>query len=106
MATRYSIHVDKDRGKVKAVYDVWVTDMASDEFISSFVLSVDGTALVTDLVPPVNNKRHFGTRHHVLKDPGKDAPVSFSISNTRGWSTSGTDTLRGTRNYDDVYFSN
>jgi hypothetical protein len=66
---------------------------------------VDGTDLITNFLP--GQSGFNGAKFHTLAHPDQDADVSFSISSNEGWNAndSDSDTLRGSREFDDTQFS-
>jgi len=101
MSVQYQIKVGKDGANVQANYDLSVP-VGGNELIADFQLNVEGENLIKNVTP--GQTRFNGTAFHVLAKPDQDAPVSFSISTDQGWTKSGSDTLRGSRRYDDVSF--
>jgi hypothetical protein len=104
VSVKYRIEVFKDGKAVTANFDVRVTDIASTELLSDLRLSVDGQNLTSDFQP--GQKEFTGTRQAVLKNPAKDALVSFTVSSNQPWSDSKSDVLRGTRRRDDSLLEN
>lgn len=104
MSVKYRIDIFKDGRQIVAKFDVRVEDIASDEFLGDFRLTVDDENLVRDFMP--RNKEFVGSRYSTLRDPTKDAIASFDIATNAPWSDSGSDTLRGARLRDDCSFGN
>ena len=104
MSVTYRIQVFKDGENVTANFEVRVMDMASPELLADFRLMVEGTNLTADF--QAGQKEYTGTRTSQLKQPEKDAEVTFSVSTNNGWSDSGSDTLRGSQLRDDCLFEN
>ena len=99
----YHIRFEKDHSSVKASYEVSVP-VGGPALIADFQVTVSGTDLISGFIPGQTAFR--GAKFHTLADPNKDAPVSFSISSSQGWTASDDDVLRGDKMFDDADFSN
>jgi hypothetical protein len=99
----YTIRFEKNHSSVKATYNLSVP-VGGPALISDFQVSIDGTDLIRGFIAGQN--AFIGARFHDLSHPDQDAPVSFSISSSLGWSASDNDVLRGDKTYDDADFSN
>ena len=99
----YRIRFEKDHAAVRASYNLSVP-IGDPALIASFQISVDGADLISNLIP--GQSSFIGAQFHTLAHPDQDATVSFSISSNQGWTASNSDVLRGSKNYDDVEFSN
>jgi hypothetical protein len=99
----YAIKFEKDHASVKATYNLGVP-VGSAALIADFQISVDGTDLISGFVP--GQTGFNGARFHILSRPDENAPVSFSMSSSQGWTAADKDVLRGEKAFDDSDFSN
>lgn len=98
----YKIKFEKDHANVKVTYDLSVP-VGGPALIADFQATVDGTNLISGFLP---GQTYFnGEQFHVLANPDKDAPVSFTVSSNQGWDDGDDDVLRGEKDYDDAEFS-
>jgi hypothetical protein len=99
----YHVKFEKDHANVKVTYDLSVP-AGGPSLIADFQATVDGTNLISGFLP---GQTYFnGEQFHVLADPDKDAPVSFTMSSNQGWDDGDDDVLRGEKVYDEADFSN
>lgn len=102
---RYRVTFEKDTSAVKVIYDLSVP-VGDPALIAAFSLTVDGKELI-DQAQWVHGQTGFtGAQFASLEHPDHDAVVSFSISSNEGWTASDSDVLRGSKRFDDVFFSN
>lgn len=102
VAISYDIKFEKDHASVKVTYDLSVP-VGGPALIADFQVTVDGTDLISGFLP--GQTAFNGTKFHILSNPSKDAPVSFTLSSNQGWVASDDDVLRGEKDYDGAEFS-
>jgi hypothetical protein len=98
----YQIRFEKDHASVKVTYDLKVP-MGGPALIADFQATVDGTDLISGLLP--GQSALNGIKFHTLAKPDQDATVSFAMSTSQGWSAGDEDTLRGEKTFDEADFS-
>jgi hypothetical protein len=103
VAISYDIKFEKDHASVKVTYDLSVS-VGGPALIADFQVTVDGTDLISGFLP--GQTAFNGAKFHILTDPKKDTPVSFTLSSNQGWVASDDDVLRGEKDYDEAEFSN
>lgn len=103
-APKYRILFQKEDADVKVEYSI-KTRIGGQIVLANFQAYVDGNPLPIKIEPGGQHELH-GTLFHRLKDPTKDATVSFAILSNTSWTADGKDILRGAKRYDDVTFSN
>jgi hypothetical protein len=97
---KYTITFQKDTDVVTVNYSL-ETPHGSTDRISTLSLYVDGKNVFTKKAS--GNTELFGAELvPVHKD--KDIEVGFAVSDTTGWTFSGSDTLRAEHPYDDAEF--
>ena len=101
---RYRITFEKDENLVKASYDLSVPAGGSS-LLADFKLYVEGKNLLQGQFEP-GQTAFRSSLQYVLEQPDKDVSVGFSLATNEGWTTDGSDVLRGAKRYDDASFSN
>ena len=97
----YHIKFEKDHANVKVTYDLSVP-VGGPTLIADFQVTVDGANLFRGFLP---GQTYFnGVQFHVLRNPDKDAAVSYTMSSNQGWDDGDDDVLRGEKIYDDADF--
>ena len=98
----YAIKFEKDHANVKVTYSL-KTPIGSLALIADFQATVDGTDLISVLLP--GQSALTGIKFHTLASPYKDATVSFTMSTNQGWTDGDEDVLRGEKTFDEADFA-
>jgi hypothetical protein len=104
VSVKFRIDVFKDGKDITANFDVRVADTSITELIADFHLNVDGQNLIPEFQS--GQTRFHGARSAILKNPERDATVSFDIASNQGFTASDSDTLRGEKLRDSSTFAN
>jgi hypothetical protein len=81
VAISYDIKFEKDHASVKVTYGLSVP-VGGPALIANFQVTVDGTDLISGFLP--GQTAFNGAKFHILSNPSKDAPVSFTLSSNQG----------------------
>lgn len=100
----YKITFSKEDNLIKASYDLSVP-AGGPSLLADFKLYVDGTDLLKGEFLP-GQTAFKSSAQYVLEHPDKDVNVGFSLATDEGWTTDGSDVLRGAKRFDDASFSN
>ena len=88
----YHIKFEKDHANIKVTYDFSVP-VGGPTLIADFQVTVDGANLFRGFLP--GQTYCNGVQFHVLRNPDKDAAVSYTMSSDQGWDDGDDDVLRG-----------
>jgi len=100
----YNITFSKEDNLIKASYDLSVPT-GSSSLLADFKLYVDGTDLLKGEFLP-GQTAFKSSVQYVVQHPDADVNVGFSLATNEGWTTDGSDILRGAKRFDDASFRN